>query len=145
MARYQLKKKCLFVEAKVYDKTHWLPTDVKKPDDIKSAHLLDKSTKPATYLKLNDGAAFITRFIVMGVDTDLIPKILISEYGSAAANPQQEVTNVVKMLLPRFLTKRTYLRPHHDPQDLGEGTHSGKYSLNFRVNPFNVGILKGPL
>jgi len=55
MARYQLKKKCLFVEAKVYDKTHWLPTDVKKPDDIKSAHLLDKSTKPATYLKLNDG------------------------------------------------------------------------------------------
>jgi hypothetical protein len=145
MARYQLKEQCLFVEAKVYDDTHWLPTNDKKPDDIKSAHVMDKSTTPATYLKLNDGAAFITRFIVMGVDTDLIRQILISEYGSAAADFQQEVTDVVKMLFPRFLANRTYQRDHQDPQNLGEGTHSGKYPLDFGVNPFNVGILKGPL
>jgi hypothetical protein len=145
MARYQLKEQCLFVEAKVYDDTHWKPTKVYKPDDLKGPHVMDKSTKPATYLKLNEGAAFITRFIVMGVDTDLIRQILISEYGSAAANPQKEVDDVVKMLLPRFLEDRTYPRPHQDPQNLGEGTHSGKYPLDFGVNPFNVGILKGPL
>jgi hypothetical protein len=144
MARYQLKGQCLFVEARVYDDTHWLPTNVNKPDDI-SPHVMDKSTTPATYLKLNDGAAFITRFLVMGVDTDLIAKILISEYGSAAANPQQEVNDVVKMLFPRFLTNRTYQRPHQGPQSLADDTHSGTYPLDFAVNPFNVGILKGPL
>ena len=38
----------------------------KKPDAIASPHILDQRTDPATCLKLNDTAAFITRFIVVG-------------------------------------------------------------------------------
>lgn len=145
MPRFQLKEgKCLFVDATVYDEKKWRPTDRKKPDDIAFAHVMDKSTSPATYLKLNDAAAFITRFIVLGVDTDLIPQILLSEYGKKVTAPVTEVASVLEMIGP-FLEPRTYERPYASPKHHGKGQHSGKYDLDFRVNFFNVGALKGPL
>lgn len=145
--RYQLKKgKCLFVEAKVYDDTDWRPTGTHKPDDINCAHVMDKSVTPAKILKLNKGAAFITRFIVLGVPIKYIPDILVSEYGAnVVTNPAGEVETVLNMLDPDFLEERDYKRPYQAPQSLGGGTHSGKYDLDFKVNAFNVGILKGPL
>jgi len=138
MSRWELKDKCLFVDATDRD------TNLKKPDDIAASHVMDKSTAPATYLKLNDGAAFIARFIVMGVDTDLIPQILKSEYGAAVKDPVAEVQTVVAMLTP-YLKPRSFARPHQAPKDHGKGTHSGKYDLDFRVNWFGTGVFKGPL
>jgi hypothetical protein len=138
MERYELKDKCLFVDATDRE------TNTKKPVDIGASHAMDKSTPSAKYLKLNDGAAFIARFIVMGVDTELIAQILVSEYGSAVRDPAAEVRAVVKMLEP-YLKPRSFARPYQAPRDHGGGQHSGHYDLDFRVNWFGTGVFKGPL
>jgi hypothetical protein len=146
MPRYQLKDKCLFVDAMVYDEKNRKPTLKKKPDDISLAHVMDKSKEPndADYLALNDAAAFIARFIVMGVDTKDIPEILKSEYGSKVTDPAAEVKAVVA-LLKDYLEPRTFARPYEAPKKEGGGKHSGKYDLDFRVNWFGTGGFKGPL
>lgn len=138
MERWELKNKCLFVDATDRD------TNKKKPDDIAAPHAMDKNASPATYLKLNDGAAFIARFIVMGLDTDLIAQILKSEYGPAVTDPAAEVAKVVTMLSP-YLKKRSFVRPYQAPNDHGGGHHSGNYDLDFKVNWFGTGVFKGPL
>ena len=111
MPRYQLKDKCLFVDAQD------LAAGTRYPEVIPFAHILDKSTT-ATYLKLNDTAGFIARFIVIGVDTDLIPQIILSEYGGTlprlfecqyakvVSGAKNAVKAVVEMLKP-YLTTRT--------------------------------------
>jgi hypothetical protein len=149
MSRYQLKDKCMFVDAYVYDEQNRKP-GAKKPDAIPSPHILDQRTDPATSLKLNDTAAFITRFIVLGVDTDLIPQILQSEYPGAGAIFANEVNTVYTMLAP-YLDKRSYQRAHQAPQAIGSAATyqgiSGKkgYDLDFRVNWFPIGGYKLPL
>ena len=90
MPRYQLKDKCLFVDAYVYDEQTRKPS-TKKPDAIPSPHILDQGADPATCLKLNDAAAFIARFIVLGVDTSIIPQIVQSEYPGAGGIAADEV------------------------------------------------------
>ena len=145
MPRYQLRDKCLFVDAYLYDESNRKPTRNKKPDAIGSPHVLDQSTEPGTALKLNDAAAFIARFIVLGVDTDLIPEIVKSEYHGASANPAKEVADVYEMLKP-YLGDRIYQRTHEAPQSRGKKDHTGGYDLDFRVNWFGRGgLLKGPL
>jgi len=152
MPSYQLKDKCLFVDAFVYDEPNKEPKKKTKPDKppttgkIELAHVMDKNPTPAKYLMLNDAAAFIARFIVMGVDTKDIPEILKSEYGSQVTNPVADVNAVVAMLFPSYLeTPRTSPRPYQAPKDEGKGTHSGIYDLDFRVNWFVTGGFKGPL
>jgi hypothetical protein len=148
---YQLKDKCLFVDANVYDEKNKKYADKVKPDPppttgkIEFAHVMDKSTTPATYLMLNDAAAFIARFLVMGVDTDLIAQIISSEYGSKVKDPLGEVQAVVTMLFPSYLEYRTFPRSYQAPQKEGGGNHSGTYELDFRVNWFVTGGFKGPL
>jgi len=96
-------------------------------------------------LKLNDTAGFITRFIVFGVDTDLIPQILSSEFGGDVVDHQAEVSKVVEMLkgyllkLPPTLEKKTY----EEPKSLGVDGLTGGYDLDFRVNWFPTGWIKG--
>jgi hypothetical protein len=140
MARYKMKDKCLFVDA--FD----LKENKRKPDVIPFAHVLDQTNSPANkYLRLNDTAGFITRFIVLGVDTDLIPQILSSEFGGAASEHQAEVDTVVAMLqgylqkLPPISQKKTY----EGPKSLGVDSHTDGYDLDFRVNWFPTGWIKG--
>jgi hypothetical protein len=138
MASYQMKDFCLFVDAKDRD------TSMKKPDDIAAPFVMDKRQEPATYLKLNDGAAFIARFIAMGVDTGVIAQILISEYGTKIKDPAGEVQAVVALLGP-YLDPRNFVRPYQAPKDHGGGKHLGTYDLDFRVNWFPIGGYKLPL
>jgi hypothetical protein len=138
MPRYQLKDRCLFVDAKHHEK------NARHPIEIPFAHVMDKRTKDVTYLKLNDAAGFIARFIVQGVDTALISQILRSEYGTKVKDPDAEVKAVVELLDP-YLMPREYHRPYQAPKDHGVAKHSGKYSLNFRVNWFPIGGYKVPL
>jgi hypothetical protein len=145
MPRYQLKNKCLFVDAYLYDEDNRKPTSNKKPDVIGSPHVLDQSTTPGTALKLNDAAAFIARFIVLGVDTDLISQIVTSEYPGDVVNAAQEVAEVYNMLTP-YLEVRTYQRIHGAPKSKGKQNHQGGYTLDFTVNWFGTGgFMKGPL
>jgi hypothetical protein len=145
MPRYQLQDKCLFVDAYLYDKVNRKPRAQKKPDLVPYPHINDQRVSPATYLRLNDGAAFITRFIVLGVDTDLIPQIVDSEYQGSTPTAVQDVANVVAMLMP-YLEPRTYQRPYQHPQNQGVHPHAGGYPLDFSVNWFGTGgLLKGPL
>jgi len=138
MPSYQLKDRCLFVDATDREK------NLKKPDDINAPHVMDKRANPATYLKLNDAAAFIARFIAMGLDTDLIAQILSSEYGNKVKDPVAEVLAVVG-LLQDYLQPRNFARPYQAPKSPGGGKHSGTYELNFRVNWFPIGGYKLPL
>ncbi len=146
--RYQLKDQCLFVDAYAYDEKNKKPGN-KKPDAIPSPHILDQSVDPPKKMELNDAAALITRFIVLGVDTGLIPQILQSEYPGAGAIFANEVTAVVNMLAP-YLENRSYQRAYQPPQAGSAVTYLGVagrkgYDLDFRVNWFPVGGIKVPL
>jgi hypothetical protein len=153
MPRYKLKAKCLFVDAKDLDDPK---TPKRHPIEIPFAHILDKSE--GSCLKLNDTAGFIARFIVLGVDTDLIPQIIYSEYGGTKPQPtekqnsqsQTEIKNavdfVVGKLMP-YLETRTLAdcpRPYESANDYGVDKHAGKYKLDFSVNFVGTGIVKIP-
>ncbi len=156
MARYQLKKRCLFVDAIKHKKPEDEDYDIDKrePQEIPYAHVMhvkddSGSETSATYLPLNNMAGFITRFIVQGVDTDdLLPKIIQSEYGISQDQATKDVTAIEKMLKGGgFIIERKHKRNREDPlQHPGTGgNHPGKYSLDFKVNFFGAGFLKGPL
>jgi hypothetical protein len=138
MPSYQLKYLCLFVDARDHD------TNQRKPDELPAPHVMNKNVEPADYLKLNDGAAFIARFLVMGLDTDLIAQIIRSEYGDKVKHPLDEVMAVVAML-GDYLEVRSFDRPYQSPKEQGRGKHVGRYALDFKVNWFGTGVFKGPL
>jgi hypothetical protein len=148
MPRYRLKDKCLLVDAYVYDETNRKPFSANIPSAVPAPHVSDQNTDPATYVYLNDTAAFIARFIVMRVDTALIPDILKSEYGARITNPAQDVQDVLTILNPYLEPDAppTFVRPYQKPKTVGKGKHPGKYPLDFSVNWFGTGgVLKGPL
>jgi hypothetical protein len=153
MPRYKLKAKCLFVDAKNFDDPK---TPKRFPIEIPYAHVLDKNS--ASHLKLNDTAGFIARFIVMGVDTDLIPHIFLSEYSGTLpklfkgnkvkveAAAKTAVRSVVSLLKP-YLKRRTLTdckQLYETPKGLGIGKHSGKYALDFSINFVGTGVVKTP-
>lgn len=148
MARYQLKPNCVFVDAYDIDTVCKLnKPDRNKPNtDIKSAHIMDKSAGPPfPYVMLNDGAAFVARFITMGLDTGLILQILESEYDIKPSQAEKEFNDAFTILTP-YLVPRSYVRAHEDPASLGADKHAtGNYDLNFRVNILGGGGWKGPL
>jgi hypothetical protein len=141
--RYQLKELCLLVDAKHYE------TGKRYPEEIPSAHILDQRTKPYTYLKLSDGAAFIARFIVLGVDVALIPEILRSEYRLTSQDKEEgvdfekDVGQVVKML-DNYIEKRVFVMPYDRPGSSGEGKKECGYPLDFGVHSFGIGVIKVP-
>jgi hypothetical protein len=134
--RYQLQDKCLFVDA----------TDRRggrrKPQAIPHPHVLDQRVTPAKFLNFNDEAGFVARFIVQGVDTDLIPEILRSEYGDKVKNPKDMVKQVVQLLKP-YLEPRTFQREYEAPKIVAQGDFQQKgYRLDFKVNWFGTGCCK---
>jgi hypothetical protein len=159
---YRLKDKCLFVDFRAYDGTHWQPRNQQPPvppvggppgeitpDAITQlAHILDQRPPgPPTWVPLNDTAAFITRLIVMGVDVDLIPELLKSEYSEQQIGSfKTQVTDLVKDLQPyievRQPNDRRGSQPHGNepPKILAKKTfpHKG-YNLDFSVNWFGTG------
>ncbi len=78
--RWQLKKKYVFVENYDLDTN----VDPDRPDHghpIGSAFIMFRNIKPHHYIKMDNVAAFIMRFVIMGVDTKLyLPDIVASEY-----------------------------------------------------------------
>jgi hypothetical protein len=155
MKRWQLKKKYLFVDAQVFQKpgNDDYTTATRVPASIPYAHVMDKMASPdnngpapSPYLALNPGAGFIARFIIQGVDTDdLLPQILVSEYGLTLQQAKDEVGKVLGML-NAYLRPRVYNRPHQDPAVEKQDVHAtGQYDLDFRVNWFGAGVIKGPL
>jgi len=148
MPRYRLQDKCLFVEAYAYDEMTRKPCSNTMPSSIPCPHVLDQRNTPATYVTLNDTAAFIARFIVMRVDTNLIPDILSSEYGAKSKSPAADVQTVLKILEPYLEPDdpRIFTRTYQTPKGTNSGNHPGKYSLDFSVNWFGTGgLLKGPI
>jgi hypothetical protein len=141
MARYKLKDGCIFVDAND-------PKDKKKkkPDENPYPHVFNQTTKD--YVALNDAAGFIARFIVLGVDTNVISQILVSEYGSSVvANPQGAVDKVYAMMKD-YLENRpagSYGDPgNYQPPVQLPPKHSGTLKLNFSTNPIGFVNLKTP-
>jgi hypothetical protein len=136
--RYEMKPQCLFVDA-AEEHDH----SKKKPDTIKAAHIMEKTSGGKwKVLKLNDAAGFIARFIVQGVDIDLIPLILRSEYGSSIQNPAAEVQKVLDILDP-YLKKRTGVRAFGNPESFPPPVDfTEPYDLNFKPNWFAIGWIK---
>jgi hypothetical protein len=147
MPRFQMKPKCLFVDALHHKKPEVgdYRTGVRKPDDLPFPLVMDQSSSPAKYLALNDTAGFIARFIVQGVDTDwLLPQIIQSEYGISPTDAAQEVEKVKTTLMP-YLAPRSHKRTHQKPKVDKAVKHSGKFPLDFSVNFLGATVLKGPL
>lgn len=138
MARWKLKRNCCFVDA----------TDNlgNRPHNLPLAKVIDKTDQNTNKcLDLNDGAAFVARFIVQGVDTDLIQQILLSEYRNfTPAEAQQWVDYVYGQLRPFLIP--CHHRRHDVPEveSLAVGVHNVD-PLDFKVNPIGNIIFKGPL
>ena len=129
MPSYKLKDKCLFVDAFVYDEPNKKPKMKAKPKNppttgtIVLAHVMDKSTPDNKYVMMNDAAAFIARFIVMGVKTEDIPQLLKSEYQDNVTNFSKEVEDVYKH--DEGLSGKARPGDHRiysDPEEEGGGT-----------------------
>jgi hypothetical protein len=152
MPRYELKNKCYFVDA-------WNVKDNQRVPEIdgcgKSAHIADKrreatSGHPVDYLLLNDTAAFIARFIVMGVEINLIPQILHSEFGDSVGIPLTQVNKVLQQLMP-YLDQipeignaggRRGVRKYQAPSWESKKDKACNYSLDFSPNWFGTGWFK---
>lgn len=147
MPRFQMKPKCLFVDALTHKKPEEgdYNIDVRKPDDLSFPLVMDHRSSPAKYLALNDTAGFVARFIMQGVDTDkLLPQIIQSEYGISLTDATQEVENVKTILMP-YLDPRSHQRAHQKPQVHHTGDHPGKFPLDFSVNFLGPVFIKGPI
>lgn len=136
MPRFQLKRKCLFLDALTHRKPEEGNYDIgaRKPDELPFPLVMDQRSSPAKYVGLNDTAGVIARFIVQGVDTDwLLPQIIQSEYGISPTDATQEVEKVKTTLMP-YLDKRSHKRAHQKPKVAKKGDHPGKFPLDFSVN-----------
>lgn len=156
MPRYELKKNCMFVDAYDLDKASANPHGPRDryPKDINYAHVIDKTHGPTKlcssshpkvcpYTMLNDMAAFIGRFIVMGVETDFIlPQIVSSEYGITPDEAKEEI-GIVLRLMEEYTQPRKQVQTFVPAASPGTGKHEGCYELNFKVNPMGIGIFKG--
>jgi hypothetical protein len=143
MARYQLKAGCIFVDAQ-HEQGN------RKPDDYPFPHVFNQNTHD--YVAFNDTAGFIARFITLGVDTEVIPQILSSEYGAMVANPRAAVDTVYN-LMKDYLKPRQhqlagkYADPgnYQPPPPIHLGPkHTGKLTLDFSTNPIGISYIKVP-
>jgi hypothetical protein len=130
-----LKDTCLFVDARDFE------TGKRYPETIPHPHIFDQES--GTYLPLNDTAAFIAHFILMGVQIDLVPQILQSEYGERVENPDTEVSRVLE-LLHSYIEPRVYF-PEYVAARAGEvQEHKGCYPLDFGVYSIATVTVKLP-
>jgi hypothetical protein len=143
--RYELEEDVLFVDARDY------LTNKKYPKEIPFPHILDQRVHPNIYLKLNEGASYITRFIVQGVDTALIAEILRSEYRTSEGDKVDKVdfeaeVHAVLRMIKTYLKEppRGSKRGYEPPKSLGRGKHEGGYELDFSVHSFVIGCCKFP-
>jgi hypothetical protein len=142
MARYKLKEGCIFVDANE-------PKDKnKKAGDKPFPHVFHQGAN-VTFVAFNEQAAFIARFIALGVDTDAIPQIIESEYSPGVVpNPVLEVGMVLGMMA-NYLEDRGERKPYalpgyyQSPVALPD-PHDGKLKLDFSTNPIGFVNLKTP-
>jgi hypothetical protein len=148
MARYQLVDKVMFVDA------HTINSTGKPPVELPIPHILDQRvyelpTKKATYTQLSPAEAFITRFIVMGVDTDLISQTFASETGTDINNSKAAVQAAVNLLNSHQYVQQRGQRNYStilDPNYPREGTQNKhmKHTLDFNCNWYGSGSNKVP-
>jgi len=137
MARWNLKQNCCFVEA-YKDKNN-----TKLEQLLKARLLHKKGDKDYTCLEFSDDAAFVARFIVQGVDTDLVQQILLSEYqGLAPQDAQVYVTYVYNQLQPYLVPASR--KPLQPPFDVSENPAlPTSFELDFKVNWIGNIVFKG--
>jgi hypothetical protein len=176
MARWKLKEGCLFVDAFHLEKSQGKEIKYRADQIIKYPHIMDKretgkeeddnddNTVSYPCTLFNDLDGFIAGFIVMGVDTDLIPQIVASEYemDELAADKEVKATLQVMRHYDYLVEQEPPSKRHLEAMALkkeeamAEGKEfdqafeedrryfSGKYDLNFNVNPVgNVRIKYG--
>lgn len=138
--RWQLSEGYVFVDAfKIENQDGENPN--RDSMDLPFAHIMNCTTYD--YTKFNDYAAFILRFIIMGLDTvEIIPKIIASEFPNTQ-DPQRDVDDVVNMA-SIYLVKRKKKRKKHALNALGGGNKTGGYNLDFGVHSIGPGFIKGP-
>ncbi len=141
---WQLKPNIVFVDAHDMDQAH----KPRKPDDHAFPHLVINVNQPPPkrkVIKLGEGAGFIMRFIVMGMDcANVIPQILVSEFNLSLEQARGEVSQV-ESAVAAYLTPRAFTRPHDT--DFTATPISGKpghYNLDFGVHSYGGGFIKGP-
>jgi hypothetical protein len=164
MPRYKLKKDCLFIDAYDLDAAKANPANSPQRQKlvIPHAHLMNKSETEGKknqqtgeieypYTMLNDLAGFIGRFIVMGVETDLLlPQIIASEFDLKPDRAKKEVDDAYALMkayleeiVPAGTSRQLKKFVGNSTKPALHGHHPGEYDLNFRVNPMGIGFLKG--
>jgi hypothetical protein len=140
ITRWQLKEGFVFVDAFTIESQDGENPD-RHPKDLPHAHIMNCTSYD--YTMFNDYAAFILRFIIMGLDTEtIIPQIIASEFPKTP-DPKKDVADVVAMA-SSYLVVRNKKRKKHPLNSLGGGKKPGGYDLNFSVHSIGPGFLKGP-
>ena len=139
--RWQLSEGYVFVDAfKIENQDGENPN--RDSMELPFAHIMNCTTYD--YTKFNDYAAFILRFIIMGLDTvEIIPKIIASEFPNIRKDPQKDVDDVVAMA-GSYLEERKKKRKKHALNHHGGGKKPGGYNLDFGVHSIGPGFIKGP-
>ena len=132
MARYRCKPECCYVESNHKETGHL------KPDNYKFPHIFNRKT--GDYVKFNKGAGFIARFIAQGLDIDIIPAILRSEYGNAVRDPAGDVDKVFKAMQPYLIPAPP--NQYQAPTGTSGAGHTG-FLLDFKTNLIGNIIFKG--
>jgi hypothetical protein len=142
--RWRLKKNYVFVEN--YDLDNLNPIHPIHNHPIGSAFIMRREARPHKYIQMDQVAAFIMRFVIMGVDTmNLLPEIVKSEYGlPSLQDAKTRINNVLTKM-------QKYLDPWKKVRDLLPESYSEEkdwnddnYTLDNSMHSIGPGFIKGP-
>jgi hypothetical protein len=141
--RWQLKKKYVFVEN--YDLDNLDPDSPQHRHPVGSAFIMLRDVKPHHFIKMDNIAAFIMRFVIMGVDTQLyLPDIVASEYNDMTRAAADTRIKSVVVQMAKYLDpcnrKRNII-----PEKYEEGDYPvDEYPLDNSMRSIGPGFIKGP-
>jgi len=146
LIRCRLKKNYVFVEN--FELDDYDPNNPKQYHPIGSAFIMNREDPPHKYIKMDQVAAFIMRFVIMGVDTvNLLPEIVKSEYGLETLEEAGKRIESVKDKMRKYLDPWTKLRDWgRVPESYSDEQvwDDKNYPLDNSMHSIGPGFLKGP-
>jgi hypothetical protein len=146
--RWRLRKDVVFVDAYMVNENDY-SKEKRFPVEIPYPHLIDNVfdvEEKRNVTLLPDIAAFILRFIVMGVDTvKHLPDIVYSEYDMSMDMVNKEIQAVMQLMerLGYLIPREKTPMPTEDRSILNFQPKAKKYDLNAGVQSIGPTIVGG--
>lgn len=149
--RWQMKQDCIFVDSYLLKDDDYLSVEKREPKEILPyAHVMNKVKEAEAnreVILLNDVAAFIMRFIALGVDTDKhLPDIVHSEYGGKLSEVKSQIESIVQEMRDKgYIEPRQVSNiPQPDPKMKEFKVTKKNYPLEAGVHSIGPTIIRLP-